>query len=805
MVERTADEAGDVPPTTVADRVVEGRRGAESRETQTTSARPPDLDATTDPGVESASAVEPPGPPEGLLVRYFGDYELAGVLGRGGMGVVYQARQISLNRRVALKMIRADEFASDDERRRFQNEAEAVALLDHPNIVPIYEVGEHQGRRYFSMKLIEGEGLDRRLAAFRRDPSAAARLAATAAEAVHHAHQRGVLHRDLKPANILLDERGAPYVTDFGLARRLGAGPDLTQSGAILGTPGYMAPEQAGGRRAAVTTASDVYGLGTVIYAMLAGRAPFIGSTAMETIEQVRNRPPEPPSRHNPDTPRDLEVICLKCLEKDPRRRYGSAQALADDLRRWIAGEPISARPVAAPARFGLWCRRQPALAGLSAALATAVVAGVAGVAWKWREAERAGAESRRAADIAQAINRFLVDDILAQAAPENNPRDRKVTVEEALDRSSAKIRGAFAGKLEIEAAVRGAIGRTYRSLGEYDKAEPHLREALALGARAKGDDDPATLAAVDALASLMQDRNDWAGAERLFRSNLEARRRVLGARHPDVLESMNNLALLLYYEGKPAEAASILSLAVPLSEAIKGPDHGDTAEAMNNLGGVLLFQDRLPEAEPILKRGVELSLRVKGEDHPHTLGAMNSLATLRQKRGDLAGAEAMFRRIIDVRTRVQGEDHADVLVAKNNLAVLLRDRKDLAGAEVVARQVAEGFDRTLGPDVPNTLFAKHNLAAILRAEGRRPEAEKLFREVLEGRRRRLTSRDPNLADTVAALGGLLAEDGRAAEGEPLLKEALAIYREALPAGHAKTKAVEERLERPPPPPTPAP
>ena len=228
----------------------------------------------------------------GATVRYFGDYELQKELGRGGMGVVYKARQVSLNRPVALKMIKAGALADEAELRRFRNEAEAVALLDHAGIVPVYEVGEHDGQNYFSMKLVEGGNLAEQLPTFEANPRAAATLMAETAEAVHHAHMRGILHRDLKPANILVDAEGHPHVTDFGLAKLIESDVELTASGAIMGTPSYMSPEQASGRRASITTATDVYGLGAILYALLTGKAPFTGDSLVDTLQAVKERPP---------------------------------------------------------------------------------------------------------------------------------------------------------------------------------------------------------------------------------------------------------------------------------------------------------------------------------------------------------------------------------------------------------------------------------------------------------------------------------------------------------------------------------
>jgi WD40 repeat protein/serine/threonine protein kinase len=298
-------------------------------------------------------------------LQVVGDYELLEEIARGGMGVVYKARQKSLNRPVALKMILPGQLVTAEAVQRFRTEAKNVARLEHGNIVPIYEVGEYQGQPFFSMKLIEGGSLDQRIKDFQRDPRVAARLLATVARAVHHAHQHGLIHRDLKPSNILLDAEGQPHVTDFGLAKRLEASIDLTRSNAIVGTPCYMAPEQAAGRQGKISTVTDVYGLGAVLYELLTGRPPFKAVTPLDTLKQVLDDEAVPPRVRRLGVPRDLEVICLKCLNKEPQRRYGSALALAEDLERWLEGAPIVAR-AASPMERGLrWVRRHPAPAAL--------------------------------------------------------------------------------------------------------------------------------------------------------------------------------------------------------------------------------------------------------------------------------------------------------------------------------------------------------------------------------------------------------------------------------------------------------
>jgi serine/threonine protein kinase len=317
----------------------------------------------------SESGMSPPAlSPEDTALPQIPGYEVEAVLGRGGMGVVYKARHVRLNRPVALKMLVSGAYAGPQERQRFAREAEAVAGLRHANIVQVYDVGDHDGRPYFTMEFVEGGSLDQKLAGLPQPARQAAALAATLAEAVQVAHQGGVVHRDLKPANVLLTVDGTPKIADFGLARRLADGAGLTLSGVTVGTPSYMAPEQARGQSRALGPAVDVYALGAILYELLTGRPPFCGETPAETMLQVIHQEPVPPSRLNARVPRDLETICLKCLRKERRRRYGSALELAEDVQRFLHDEPIRARPVGTVEKLWRWVRRRPGPAGLLAA-----------------------------------------------------------------------------------------------------------------------------------------------------------------------------------------------------------------------------------------------------------------------------------------------------------------------------------------------------------------------------------------------------------------------------------------------------
>ncbi len=341
-----------------------------------------------EPAGETTVGLEAPSAGKALgTVRYFGDYELLAEIARGGMGIVFKAKQVSLNRVVALKMILAGQLASTTDVQRFRAEAEAVANLDHPNIVPIYEVGEFEDQQYFSMKMMEGGSLAEAVgsgawaAGGKQAQQATARLMVTVARAVQHAHQRGILHRDLKPANILLDKQGLPHVTDFGLAKRVQADQSLSQSGAIVGTPLYMSPEQAAGKKG-LTTAADIYSLGAILYQLVAGRPPFTADTPLDVLMQVVEKDPPPLRSINRSIDADLETVCMKCLRKEPGRRYASAEALADDLERWLKGEPIQARPIGSRERLVKWAKRKPAAAALVGVSMAAMLVLTVMVAW---------------------------------------------------------------------------------------------------------------------------------------------------------------------------------------------------------------------------------------------------------------------------------------------------------------------------------------------------------------------------------------------------------------------------------------
>jgi WD40 repeat protein/serine/threonine protein kinase len=382
---------------------------------------------TTEPD-SLAGAASPSGSPRpsdgrgvrGEGLRSFGDYELLEEIARGGMGIVYKARQKSLGRIVAVKMLLFGDQAGKDLAQRFRAESAAAASLQHPNIVAIHEVGAHEGQPFFAMDFVEGQTLAQLASGQPLLAARAARYVKIVAEAIHYAHERGILHRDLKPSNVLIDSFDQPRVTDFGLAKRLHHESELTLSGQVLGSPNYMPPEQAAAKRGLVGRRSDVYSLGAILYHLLTGRPPFVGETLTDTLHSVLNTEPVSPRLLNPGVLPDLETLCLKCLEKEPARRYQTAQALAEDLDRFLRDEPIQARPVGQAEKLWRWCRRKPAMAGLIAALHVALAVGLAGILWQWQRAEK-GESAARTSEFSTRQKAYASDMNLAQQALAQN------------------------------------------------------------------------------------------------------------------------------------------------------------------------------------------------------------------------------------------------------------------------------------------------------------------------------------------------------------------------------------------------
>lgn len=674
------------------------------------------LDQTHRSGVSlPAFADDAPGP------EHVGPYQIIETLGVGGMGTVYLAQHRELGRIVALKVIPL--HGGGGRELRFQREAQTVASLRHPHIVTVHDAGHDPRHFYFAMDYHEGGDLAGRLRRAPLAPREAAALLEKIARAVAYSHAQGVLHRDLKPSNILL-EGDEPRVADFGLATPLETGGDLTQHTSVLGTPHYLAPEALLKGSAAQSPASDVYSLGVILYELLCARLPFTASTPVELQQLIATTEPLSPRLLAPKVPHDLETICLKSLATEPARRYATAAEFAEDLRRFLAGETILARPAAPAERLGRWARRRPSLAALWVLLAV-IAAGSTAAAWRI-DRERRAAESEAAKS--RALAAFLQSDLLAQASPHHQP-DRDLKVRTLLDRAAARIAGRFADDPLTEASVRATLATTYFALGENGAAEIQLRRVVAI------------------------------------------RRGRLGAEHRDTLNSTQELAASLNRQGKNAEAAPLGRDTVATLTRLFGPEDFTTIHATNTLVDIEVSLGRFAEAEALARRAYESARTRHGPDHPETLTTVNNYASTLWAQNKFTAAEPLYLASVEAHTRILGAEHPETLAVKNNLATLYGGQGRYADAERINREVLTLRRRVLGPDHPETLRSLSNLAFAINNVGRPAEALTLYEELGASRRRVLGRDHPDTFNAEISYANSLNAVRRSAEGLPLLAD----------------------------------
>jgi tetratricopeptide (TPR) repeat protein len=755
-----------------------------------------------DRGTEATAAAPPGLRPAGERFRVLRFHR------RGGLGAVYVARDAELGREVALKEIRPDMAGVGGLRARFVLEAEITGGLEHPGIVPVYSLGAYDdGRPFYAMRFVEGDSLDEAIKAYhasgpRAHPTAVEfrRLLGRfvdVCEAIAFAHSKGVLHRDLKPHNVMLGRYGETLLIDWGLAKATGRreppgpgdAPEATlappsggshePTAGVIGSPAYMSPEQAAARHDALGPATDVYGLGAILYGLLTGVPPVTGRTTEDVLDRARRGEIVPPQERNPRAPAPLEAVCLKALARSPADRYPSARALADDVERWLADEPVSAwrEPLAVRARR--WMRRHRTAMTAAAVGLLAGVVGLAALAAVQSKANRdlteahhtvsnslvaemkakkdteealaqkgeALARSKESLRRAEGVLTFLKDDVLAAARPEKQEGGLGVgvSVRQAVDAAEPRIAARFQGQPLVEADVRDTLGVTYYYLGE------------------------ATLAV------------------RQHERAAELRRAKLGPDHPDALKARNNLALALTAAGRTAEAIVIHEGTLALREARLGPDHPDTLNSRSDLAIAYRATGRVDKAISLLKGTLELTASKLGPDHPGTIASRNNLAVAYNSAGRIDEALALHEGTLKLLESKLGPAHPDTLTVRNNLATASYTAGHTARAVALLEGTVKLMESKLGPDHPGTLTSRNNLAILYYATGHPDKALALLAETLRLREARLGPDHPDTLQSRSNLATAYAAAGRTAEAIPLLKKALEAREARLGPDHPDT------------------
>jgi tetratricopeptide (TPR) repeat protein/tRNA A-37 threonylcarbamoyl transferase component Bud32 len=730
--------------------------------------------------------------PAAVPLRLAG-YEVLGELGRGGMGVVYKARQAGLNRDVALKMVLDSDYARPEDLLRFVGEAEMIARVSHPNIVHIYEVGRHEDRPFFAMEYVEGGSLADKLGGTPLPSRAAAELVAVLAQAMQAAHGAGVVHRDLKPSNILLTAGGVPKIMDFGLGKRLEAGGGLTQSGMVMGTPSYMAPEQARGLSRAIGPACDVYALGAVLYECLTGRPPFRAESALETLSPVLHQDPVPPRALQPKVPRDLETICLKCLQKEPTRRYAAAEALAADLHRFLAGAPIQARPIGVWERGVKWARRQPARAALlavSGAAALIVVAVVLAYNARLRGALIEKEEQRQRAQANFRLARQAVDDYALKVSKDPRLRESLRPLRKELLLTAVPFYEQLVRQRAEDPTMRAELARAYLQLAgiteDIDDPKTALaryEQALALFAQLM-QESPGIADYQREWARCQNDRGTLlarsgkpAEAEQAFQAAL-TRFQELADAHPDVAQfqsdwavSQLDLATWYFSTERPAEAAQAFQAALARLRGLAGAHPEDTAYqsalalGQNGLGLVYLHGLGKPaEARRALRKALELRKRLADADPENSqyesdlAATYGNMAILHQIAGEGAEAKGALREARTHQARLANR-YPEVTHYQNDLG------------------------KTLS-----------NLGALYSLTGERRQAEQTLLEAVTIRKR-LTERYPEVLEYATGLGASSANLGSVLTDGGQLQKALEWFDQSVQGLEAVVQKEPRQVE----------
>lgn len=768
------------------------------------------LDAPNDSWIDLIRKAEKP-----LPSAFIGSYELLEEVRRGGQGIVYRARKRGSAQVFALKRLLAGAFATSAARRRFEREIEALQTLDHPHIVTVRDVVVADATLVLAMEWIDGVPISRcsmKNGGSRRRQHEIVEVMAKVCDAVHHAHQRGVIHRDLKPSNILVDADDQPHVLDFGLAKTIAPGGtsdgSATAADQFVGTLSYAAPEQLRGGSDATDVRSDVYSLGVILYEMITGRLPHEAGDGLAAVAHaIENSDPVRPSTVVRQLDRDLEAITLKALAKDKSERYQSADALAGDLRAYRSGEPVLARNPGGIAQLRKALRRHQ-LAVTCGALVLVLVMGfaVATTILAFRSAEQrdlavaavereaqARALAEREAGKAEAIRAFLVD-MLTAADPTRSEKP-DISVRTLLDQAAERIDSGFADQPELNAELRTTIGGIYRRLGLYDASERHLRTALDTRRRLFDGDHESVATSLHDLGVLLVEQGVYGEAETSLTEALRMRRALLGDEHLRVAQSMSSLATLkVRSRFDLAGAEPLLRRTLAMQRKLLGNEHVEVAGTLNNLAIVLKERCDPAAAQTHFREALEMSRKLYGDTHPRVAAILVNLGECARASQDLSEAERLFREALTLYRDRFGPEHPLVAHCLDALGGTLVDQLRYAEAESCFRAALAIQQKRRGERHFRTLGAMFGLAQALHNQTKLSEAGQLFRRVVELARDSLPPGHLATATFQCGYGGYLTERRRFESAEPHLLESYRVFRAVLGDDHASTKLARQRL-----------